>query len=331
MTLLATKKTCPHCGAPLALEQGQVRVICAYCNTALVVERSSEPHRKVEGNAGGDGVALSLADDTRPKPPRPPARLASPVVPVGPLADDTRPKPPRPQALLAPPLVPVGPAPARRVRPFAVLLPLLCVGLGLAFGLPHLEDCGGFWRSVVPGPSTASTPVVPGWPDAIDPTALLTRARERLPSRDMKLGAIEITYVGANGKVNMNAEGYSPTIGFYFFSVPVSDQKGSLPLGVPRPLPQVPDAWVRVGPQGRLDVHKGNTRETSQKELPSPKCTVADVWERARAKGAPEAAVATVSYRSWGNEARWVFTIGEWSRREREPFLTFTFPDTCGQ
>ncbi|HEX5058344.1 MAG TPA: serine/threonine-protein kinase [Kofleriaceae bacterium] len=50
--------------------------------------------------------------------------------------------------------------------------------------------------------------------------------------------------------------------------------------------------------------------ECKETLIGSPKCTTAQVWKKAIAKGAPANAIAELGYRAWDGKARWYFDIG---------------------
>ena len=49
--------------------------------------------------------------------------------------------------------------------------------------------------------------------------------------------------------------------------------------------------------------------ECKEKLIGPPKCTLAQVWKKALAKGAPSNAVASLGYRPWQGVAKWYFSI----------------------
>lgn len=149
--------------------------------------------------------------------------------------------------------------------------------------------------SSAPDDPFAAVRDLPGAPHAVDPVALLPRAR--LMARSMQyLVSIEARYVASTGLVDLRAPTYMGTIAYTFGERPPDPAPNpSAPLGAPAPRGGMPSqAKVVVDLQGmKADpVLLG----FSGQEVPEPKCTLAQVWSAARGAGAPEGAVAIVTY-----------------------------------
>jgi hypothetical protein len=146
-----------------------------------------------------------------------------------------------------------------------------------------------------PAPSEGVSQV-PGAPSAADPVALLPAARDKSLIRH-SLISIEARYVGSNGLVDLNAKGYQGSVTYTFGGTPPAPPPDpSLPLGAPQPSPPMPR-------QARVTLDLSGMRAEpvlfgfSGVAVPDPKCSLADVWKAAREAGAPEGAVAIVTYK----------------------------------
>jgi hypothetical protein len=146
-----------------------------------------------------------------------------------------------------------------------------------------------------PDPAAALAQI-PGAPHAVDPVALIPMARQKalVPK---SLVSIEARYVGSNGLVDLDAKGYMGSISYTFGETPPEPPPDpSIPVGAPQPSRPMPT-------QARVRLDRAGLQEEpvligfSSAAVPDPKCSLADVWKAAREAGAPEGAVAVVTYK----------------------------------
>jgi hypothetical protein len=160
---------------------------------------------------------------------------------------------------------------------------------------------------------------IPGFPNAVDPSALVTMARnEARLGGDARLVGIRVTYVGSNGRVNLRGQGYDGRIAYSFIEV-LKDQpapSSSAPLGAPQPMKPSPrTSTVSVTSTGTS--FEPMILIMTDEPVPDPQCTVEQVWAAAHAAGAPNEAIAVLSYgmkhvfdrSSFVNKPRWDFSI----------------------
>lgn len=160
---------------------------------------------------------------------------------------------------------------------------------------------GGIFALLRSAPAPAADPnaavaAIPGAPHAVDPIALLPVARKRAYAR-MSLVSIEARYVGPNGRVDLRAPSYMGSITYTFGERPPEVAPDpSAPLGAPKPSRGMPSqSEVKIDLSG---IHAEPVMiGFSGQEVPDPKCTLEDVWKAAREAGAPEGAVAILSYK----------------------------------
>jgi hypothetical protein len=141
----------------------------------------------------------------------------------------------------------------------------------------------------------AAVAQVPGAPHAVDPIALLPVARNKALVR-ASLVSIEARFVGSNGLVDLDAKGYRGSITYTFGETPPEPPRDpSLPIGAPQPSRAMPR-------QARVILDLGGMRAEpvvigySGRAVPDPNCSLQDVWKAARDAGAPDGAVAIVTY-----------------------------------
>jgi hypothetical protein len=136
---------------------------------------------------------------------------------------------------------------------------------------------------------------VPGAPHAVDPIALLPVARAQALVRE-SLVSIEARFVGSNGLVDLDAKGYQGSITYTFGETPPEPPRDpSLPIGAPQPyraMPRQARVLLDLGGLRAEPVNLGYAGRT----VPDPKCSLQDVWKAALDAGAPEGAVAIVTY-----------------------------------
>ncbi|MBS2029946.1 MAG: hypothetical protein JST54_18740 [Deltaproteobacteria bacterium] len=179
-------------------------------------------------------------------------------------------------------------------------------------------------------------------------------AREREP--DAELSSAHVSYVASTGHVELPISSTLhdpdrpldvPDDGISFrFRSPSHDAAGAqasaASLGRPnQPNPQA-DCVIEVETRpsgarwatGGFRVRSRANPSSCGRSLPTPpRCTLAQVWARAIAQGAPAAALADLdlSTRTDGTRA-WSFTITDWSKgsiARIQPVFSMTTPDDC--
>jgi serine/threonine protein kinase len=152
-----------------------------------------------------------------------------------------------------------------------------------------------------------------------DPGAVLTR--------------IDMTSVGPDGTVDLTLPSMaSPhsSIDLRFVSMERGKRDPSLPVGTPHREKVSCEFRIEIDPGGvqSRTIFPAITEAAScikQKPMPSPRCSLAQVWQKAIAKGAPATnAVASMGYRSNGRNV-WYFDIGEAGSR----VFSSVFNDDC--
>lgn len=175
----------------------------------------------------------------------------------------------------------------------------LPVGTGIFLGISLAILAVAFFllkASSSPPDPHAAVMQVPGAPHAVDPIALLPTARAQSLVRE-SLVSIEARFVGSNGLVDLDAKGYMGSISYTFGETPPEPPPDpSIPVGAPQPSRPMPT-------QARVRLDRAGLQEEpvligfSSAAVPDPKCSLADVWKAAREAGAPEGAVAVVTYK----------------------------------
>ena|SRR6187455_2278981 len=193
---------------------------------------------------------------------------------------------------------------------------------GLAVvGLAFLLSLGiSFWAKRVSEPEQSKPPLPPttagivGWPNAVDPVKTLETARS-LTRRVLFRGMVA-EGVHSNGSLTMTEPGVRLR---YVFQSPAGQG--------PQP-PRVPGLVPRRNLCGRQNVHvndKGIYADPDQLDLPcapvpvealpAPRCTLAEIWNLALARGVAASAVARIEYyRSQAGPA-WRFELPDGSTR----------------
>ncbi|MCW5802742.1 MAG: hypothetical protein KIT31_10175 [Deltaproteobacteria bacterium] len=169
----------------------------------------------------------------------------------------------------------------------------------------------------------AKLPPEPAAPSpALATTALLAAAREQAQAQKPHLAAaaIEYRYARADGTLD-------PAYGELRveFRAPPPGDDASRPVGAPvrEHAPESADAdcptWTFTARTGAWEAELGACMPTVAL---APRCTVAQVWHRAIAAGAPKDALATLAFSTAG----WRFLIEDKPRRIE---IVKTFADDC--
>ncbi len=202
-------------------------------------------------------------------------------------------------------------------RPPATRAPYIISGVILAIGVVGAFAMGaGKRRAAIDLTAPASS--IPGFPHAVDPSALLAPAREMSGrGKDARITAVRVDYVGSNGRVDLRGQGYEGRIAFSFTGPrPPPPPESSGPLGAPRPAqPVTTVATVTVTSTG-MHTEPFNFG-MGDEGLADPTCTIEQVWTAARNAGAPPEAIAVITYGSknvfasghFHSETRWHFEI----------------------
>ena len=136
----------------------------------------------------------------------------------------------------------------------------------------------------------------------------IAQAKKEVP--DAELFRIDADGVGPDGFANLEYPSFASkhgSIDLRFYSPSRSKRDPNVPIGVKQ-------EWkcelrVEADPDG-VQLRPLEGWECSKnKAVPAPKCTPADLWKKAIAKGAPTNAIASLGYRSNGRNV-WYFDIG---------------------
>lgn len=207
----------------------------------------------------------------------------------------------------APPAV--APAPPRGAR-FPLWLAVIPVA---AIAIASALVRGGSSPDEAAVPLDPTQSAVPGDPRAFDPLAALDRARQRsLLGAGGQLSGIRAQYVSPNGRLDLEARAYHAQVVYTFYEPgPTPPPEADTPLGVPRPVSMGQYATVEVTSAGMTAFPP--TPFPSGGAAPEPRCSFASLWAVARARGAPEGAVATIDYGGTAAEGHWNFSIADTS------------------
>jgi hypothetical protein len=216
----------------------------------------------------------------------------------------------------APPPEPVKDAQAQP-KP-ATRWPILIALVPLGVFLLLFIFAGG--RSSPPPPLPSPLANIVGAPHAVDPLAQLPAAR-KLAIPGAELTSIELRYVKPDGTIDLEPPPDHGTgrAGFTFVvAPPPSRVDPCAPLGAPKP-PGEPfrGSDVTLDAQGlRVASSVGGNGSfmvfgLRTTPLPEPACTTRQIWDAARAAGAPTNAVAHLTYRRsyGGDRPSWDFKI----------------------
>ena len=271
--------------ALLALAAGSVSAIVL--GTGAAKTREAEGVASLADDAGSDEV-------TREATPAPVATAVEPVGvgPVGPPSPTTpteHASPPTPAKPVAKPPITKSPAPPPAKPDAGTDDSIRRVG-GVTFietGNRHKD------KNIHMAPDFNTK--------AFDAAAYVPRARALAKKiyPDAYLVEFDVPGVGPSGKTNLHLANFEAT---YNFLSP-SHRARTLPIGVEEDRP----CWVYV------EVNKKGVTarivewdECKGRPLPKPKCTLGQVWERAKTMGAPASgAVADIDYMHDG----WFFSI----------------------
>jgi len=160
----------------------------------------------------------------------------------------------------------------------------------------------------------------PGDPAQFDPVAAYPKVVKIAGSMG-KLNTIEAKYVQPNGTLNLNAE-YRPSVRYSFVREYLGKDKVSGPVGTGRPSGKFENVTVVMEKPAVYSRQRGGgcqgenrtqhlsrymwrraTRSSSSGKLADPpKCSFADLWKKAIARGLPTNAVAIIRYSRRGYE-----------------------------
>jgi len=217
---------------------------------------------------------------------------------------------------------PIAPAPSTAPEGAEPPAPKSSFPLALGLALAAVIAIGGFMSRnttpATPTPTPAPSPLagIPGAPHHVDPSAVLPSARA-LALAGAELTQIHATYVASDGTFDLDApalHGRGRLEVTYVVAPPPVKVDPAAPLGAPRPPPE-PSRGTQVdldfrglhathdqgGAFGMLALHVTPVAE--------PKCTARQVWDAAKRAGAPDNAVAQLTYSSFLGRAMWDFTI----------------------
>ena len=194
----------------------------------------------------------------------------------------------------------------------SVIIAVVCFA-GLIFGFLHVLN---YYTSVV----IEQTAPVPGDATRFDPVASYPAVIAHA-GVDAKLLSIDAQFVKSDGTMDLLAD-YDPNVDYDFYTELKDPPKDAPPVGAGS---NPEGKWYRkikvevyrpgqgrsvsqMGSGGNFSysyTNRGMDRDTddpvsnmSEKEVPDPKCSFADLWKTAIAKGAPQGAVASITYKA---------------------------------
>jgi hypothetical protein len=165
----------------------------------------------------------------------------------------------------------------------------------------HTSFGGGF-----PGgePLVVRAEDLPGGPHAVDPLALLSKAREVAGvGDDVGLKALVAVHVGSSGLVDLAPTNYEAHIEYWFMKkAALPDAGAAPPIGATNPsqTPRATEWIVHVVATGMHAPAHQNTGGDIGGTLPPPHCSLSRLWDAALRAGAPKGAVAVLTYGNKG-------------------------------
>lgn len=246
---------------------------------------SAEPFPGAPSSAGPSSTASESAEGA-PQSAAPESAAPESAVPTA----EAAPQPPAPQP-------PAQLSAAERARRRDKVL-----GLGivvLAFGVSMLISVWAKHRSLPPEsepPAPPSTAGIPGFPDKVNPTALVSQARA-LTARPLFRGFVA-EGVNVHGLVDVSEKG-----GRVRYSFQSEPGRGAQPRREPGTLPT--RMWCgrqsivlkQDGLGAEPDVAAFPcTSKPPKQTLPEPTCDLAALWQLAKKKGAPTQRKARIEY-----------------------------------
>jgi hypothetical protein len=169
--------------------------------------------------------------------------------------------------------------------------------VGVTFVLCLLVSVWARRRStpLMPEPPAPASPVgVVGFPSAVDVVKTLTRARQLTP-RNLLRGIVA-DGVKSDGTIDVNARGH---VRYMFQS---GEGEGPQPAREPGTLARRPSCGRQTivmrkeGLQAETDAPDAVCIPHPTDPLPEPRCTLADVWASAIARGVPKERTARIEY-----------------------------------
>jgi hypothetical protein len=170
-----------------------------------------------------------------------------------------------------------------------------------------------------PAPPTAEG--VAGFPEHVDPIAMLARARA-LTERD-QLRRITMAQVGSDGTVDLRQP--HARIRYEFDSAAGEGPDAPRPVGTVRPVHYCGRQAVQIrsdGIQAEPDQPKSPCRPSAGEALPAPRCGPLQLWSLARQRGAAADGRATIEYYRSHEGPAWRFSLAS-------PHLQFTMYGDC--
>jgi hypothetical protein len=148
-------------------------------------------------------------------------------------------------------------------------------------------------RPPAPAPPAAVHGDYPGAPHAIEPLDFFDRAARLAEGK--VLAEMRFQYVASSGTVDLEAPEHRGALHFRFAS----------------PNPPIASSTVDVTSSGVYVSHDGSAVPAFNQPVGKPGCTPAKVWAAAREAGAPQDALATLTYHRRVSEKRpvWEFEI----------------------
>lgn len=170
-----------------------------------------------------------------------------------------------------------------------------------------------------PAPPTSEG--VEGFPEHVDPIAMLARART-LTERD-QLRRITMARVASDGTVDLRQPHAS--IRYEFDSAAGEGPDAPRPAGTVRPVHYCGRQAVQIGSDGiqaEADQPKSLCRPGAGEALPAPRCGPRQLWSLARQRGADADGQATIEYYRSHEGPAWRFSLAS-------PHLQFTMYGDC--
>lgn len=200
-----------------------------------------------------------------------------------------------------------------------------------------LVAAGGYvWQKIRNGP------FVP------EPYIASARAEAKATVRDAVLISVDATYVDERGRVQaaFEEEGgrwrYAGTLTLVFRSIEPVAVKPAKPVPLGAPAPAQPEAvacrhlefktGLRGGGRSGRFGTESRWREASHcgkaPVVPEVRCSLAAIWQRAIAAGAPHPAFASLSLRGTASDPSWHFAIVDRANQDRVVFAG-DYADDC--
>jgi len=200
---------------------------------------------------------------------------------------------------------PAAPVPRDRVAGFSIIFVAFSAALIISWKASEAVK-----PNVAPEPAPPTSEGLAGYPGQVDPVATLSFA-QRLTGRE-QLRRIVATGVAADGTVDLQRP--NAAIRYEFDSAQGEGPEPPRPAGTVRAVHFCGRQTIHVRQEGiyaDADQPRAPCRSGAGAPLPDPRCTPAQLWAKARERGAPASGAATIEYFRAHEGPAWRFSLPE--------------------